>query len=375
MAINLLALPQVQAPRSLLLDLAPINQALDYQQALQQQAFQNSRAMAQDRRAASAEDRAAQMAPLQQAQAQAAIDASRGSETRAQAMHPLDMQARRASIAATNAQLAQTKSMTPEGRAAIAGRFGIDVNTPEGRTFMLTGAYTPKTERIEAVDPTKLLIKFGADGSVSRVTIPGMTGDPEVERRRQQLKAAGLSDDDPRHKVYMATGKMPREDQAHLTASDKKAILEADEMVMTTQGVIKSLNDAVELSKLAYSGPGAATRGYAMSLIGSKEGKATEELNNLITQNALTQLKAIFGGAPTEGERKILLDIQGSVNQAPDVREKIYKRAAALAENRLRFYRERASQMRGQTYYKPQQGGAGLPAGWSLQKDEPQRVD
>jgi hypothetical protein len=175
MAINLLALPQVQAPRSLLLDLAPINQALDYQQALKQQAFQNSRAMAQDRRAASAEDRAAQMAPLQQAQAQAAIDASRGSETRAQAMHPLDMQARRASIAATNAQLAQTKSMTPEGRAAIAGRFGIDVNTPEGRAFVLSGTYTPKTDKYVQFDPEKgPVYKQGADGTVAPANLPGM---------------------------------------------------------------------------------------------------------------------------------------------------------------------------------------------------------
>lgn len=303
MAINLLALPQFQAPRSLLLDLAPINQALDYQQALKQQEFKNARAMAQDRRAAAAEDRDAQMAPLRQAQAQAAIDASRGSETRAQA---------------------QAKALTPDGRAAIAQRFGIDVNTPEGRGFVLNGTYTPQNL--------------------------------DTQKRRQQLIDAGLDPNDQRHKVFIASGKMPREDQSPLTATDKKAILEADEMVMTTQGVIQNLNDAVALSKKAYTGPTAGIRGYVGSIVGDEAGKATEDLNNLITQNALAQLKATFGAAPTEGERKILLEIQGSVNKAPAVREAIYKRAAALAENRLKFYRERAERMRGQTYYKPQDG-------------------
>lgn len=324
MAINLLALPQFQAPRSLLLDLAPINQALDYQQALKQQEFKNARAMAQDRRAAAAEDRDAQMAPLRQAQAQAAIDASRGSETRAQDMHSLNKLAKQTSIAATSAQLAQAKALTPDGRAAIAQRFGIDVNTPEGRGFVLNGTYTPQNL--------------------------------DTQKRRQQLIDAGLDPNDQRHKVFIASGKMPREDQSPLTATDKKAILEADEMVMTTQGVIQNLNDAVALSKKAYTGPTAGIRGYVGSIVGDEAGKATEDLNNLITQNALSQLKATFGSAPTEGERKILLEIQGSVNKAPAVREAIYKRAAALAENRLKFYRERADRMRGQTYYKPQDG-------------------
>lgn len=174
MAINLLALPQFQAPRSLLLDLAPINKALDYQQGLKQQEFQNARAMAQDRRAAAAEDREAQFAPLRQAQAQAAIDASRGSESRAQAMHPLDMRAKQTSIAATSAQLAQAKALTPDGRAAIAQRFGIDVNTPEGRAFVLSGTYTPRTDKYVQFDPEKPVYKQGADGSVAPANLPGM---------------------------------------------------------------------------------------------------------------------------------------------------------------------------------------------------------
>jgi hypothetical protein len=76
---------------------------------------------------------------------------------------------------------------------------------------------------------------------------------------------------------------------------------------------------------------------------------------------ALTQLKSIFGAAPTEGERKILIDLQASVNKPPAVRAEILARAKMLANARLQFNEQRAAQLRGGTYYKP--GGTGQSAG------------
>ena len=61
-----------------------------------------------------------------------------------------------------------------------------------------------------------------------------------------------------------------------------------------------------------------------------------------------------FGGAPTEGERKILLDIQGSSNLPDAVRQKIYDRAIGMAQSRLKFNEERAKELRGGQFYKPQ---------------------
>jgi hypothetical protein len=188
--------------------------------------------------------------------------------------------------------------------------------------------------------------------------------------RRAQVVAAGIDPESATAKAFVASGKMPREDQQPLTATDKKAILEADQAVMTGQGVIDNLNEAVELSKKAYTGPTAGVRGYVGSLVGSEGGVETENLNNLITTNALQQLKALFGAAPTEGERKILLDIQGSVSKAPAVREEIYKRAAKIAGMRLELAKRQADQIRGNTYYKPQGGPSNpnQPNGWSARK-------
>jgi hypothetical protein len=80
------------------------------------------------------------------------------------------------------------------------------------------------------------------------------------------------------------------------------------------------------------------------------------ELDNVVTSQALSQLKAIFGAAPTEGERKILLDIQGSASQPADVRKAIFTRARAAAERRLGFYQQRSKELRGGEFYKPSGG-------------------
>lgn len=145
---------------------------------------------------------------------------------------------------------------------------------------------------------------------------------------------------------------------AGMTTVDKKAILDADEGVQAGENVVGALTRAKELNTQAYSGPLAGARGYVSSLWGNDSGEATEELGNLVTAQALDQLKAVFGGMPTEGERKILLDIQGSVNQSPEVRKRIYDRAIVAAQKRIDFNRATASSIRSGDYF----GEGGGPA-------------
>jgi hypothetical protein len=78
---------------------------------------------------------------------------------------------------------------------------------------------------------------------------------------------------------------------------------------------------------------------------------ATQNLDNILQSSALPQLKAIFGGQPTEGERKILLDIQGSSSKPPKVREEIFNRTTQAIERRIKFNKEKAESLRGGTYF------------------------
>ncbi|AMJ59370.1 hypothetical protein [Bosea sp. PAMC 26642] len=201
----------------------------------------------------------------------------------------------------------------------------------------------------------------------------------EIEGRKASAAAAGLKPGDTGYQGYVLTGKMPREDMGPLTATDKKAILDADEGVLAANTAIDALKTAKKLSPQALGGWGASGKASVANnlpdwmvpdrLIGSpQQGESTAELENVVTSQALAQLKSIFGSAPTEGERKILLDIQGSIGQPDNVRQKIYDRGIAMAEKRLGFSQQRADELRGGGFYKPgsgqgrQQGGMTQPA-------------
>lgn len=190
--------------------------------------------------------------------------------------------------------------------------------------------------------------------------------------RQAAAKQIGLTESDPGYKTFILTGNIPREGQQALTAVDKKAILEADDMVAVNEGAISALQQAKKLSSSANAGWLSGTRAtlgqnlpdwMVPDQVSSPDSSAaTQDFDNAIVGQALTQLKAIFGGAPTEGERKILLDLQGSSNLQPEVREKIIDRAIQMAERRLEFNRQRAADMRGGDYYKPNRTDAKLPA-------------
>lgn len=139
-----------------------------------------------------------------------------------------------------------------------------------------------------------------------------------------------------------------------LSATAQKELFEADEGIQAGESVISALDKALELNDKALSGPGAGTLGKVGSWVGVDSAVATEDLKNIVTAQALENLKATFGGMPTEGERKILLEIQGSVDQAPEVRKGIYERAKALAARRIEFSKKKAAQLRSGEYFSEQ---------------------
>lgn len=190
--------------------------------------------------------------------------------------------------------------------------------------------------------------------------------DNDFEKRKQIAVEMGMKPDDPAYKPYVMTGKMPREDQQTLTAIDKKAIQEADDMVAMNTQAIDALKSAKGISDKANSGMLADTRasiGANLSdlmvpdQISSPESStATIDYNNAIIGQALGQLKAIFGGNPTEGERAILLQLQGSANVPAKARSKILDRAIEMAQKRLEYNKNKADDLRGGDYYKPGRG-------------------
>lgn len=150
-----------------------------------------------------------------------------------------------------------------------------------------------------------------------------------------------------------------------LMAGDRKELFEADEGIQAAGNVTRLLDHALDLNDKAYSGIGASKRSYLESVLpdwaspdsltgGSVESaNATQELQNTVMQQVLDNLKATFGGMPTEGERQVLVDVQGSVNQSPAVRKAIFERAKMAAQKRIVFNKMKASSLREGSYFQP----------------------
>lgn len=138
-----------------------------------------------------------------------------------------------------------------------------------------------------------------------------------------------------------------------LTAGDRKAVIEANEAAYAGTNVINSLEKALELNDEALSGFGAKSRAYAGSLFGHDASESALMLDNIVTSQALENLKATFGGMPTEGERQILLEVQGSINQPPAIRKQIFERAMLAAKRRIQFNNQQAEGIRSGDIYQP----------------------
>ncbi|RVO38526.1 hypothetical protein CN093_17525 [Sinorhizobium meliloti] len=240
-----------------------------------------------------------------------------------------------------------------------------NLKTPEYQTL------TPEERKgLGIADTDTRVYQRSRGGKIDAVGGAGQTINVgnEVDARKAAAESLGLTPEDPRYQSFILTGKFPREDAQSLTATDKKAILEADEMVAANQSALDALTQAEALSDKANSGWFAGARAsignnlpdwMVPDLISSPQSsQATTDMDNAIIGQAITQLKTIFGGNPTEGERNILLELQGSSTMPREVRKQVFSRARALAEKRLQFNNDRAADLRGGTYYKPDRAPA-----------------
>jgi hypothetical protein len=187
--------------------------------------------------------------------------------------------------------------------------------------------------------------KLEAEGNRSPAAI--------IEERRAQAAAAGLKEDDPGFQSFLLTGKMPREDQQPLTATDKKAIIEADDDRLKAAEAASTARTALGLNDKTYFGPTAHIRGRIMAFFGNENGVNTSQFRDLVGQLTLESLKPTFGGNPTEGERTALMDLQASVSKTPEERKRAMSKVLGMLERREQLARAQSEGIRDKTYYKP----------------------
>lgn len=171
-----------------------------------------------------------------------------------------------------------------------------------------------------------------------------------------------------------AIGKSPASKSGGgMSATAQKELIQTDEEIQGGGQALTLLKQAKDLNDKAMGGFGRGALATAGSILPSamrpQAVDDTLELDNIITNSALPQLKSIFGGMPTEGERKVLLEVQGSSSKPAEVRTGIFDRAQKAVENRLKFAKEKSKSLRSGTYFS---GDGGVdPASAAPPADSP----
>lgn len=230
-----------------------------------------------------------------------------------------------------------------------------------------------RTQEVEGANGEKLIRSFTKFGDVAGQDQSGYVAPVQVNRGDQisMVKPAaglnfkmGLSPSDmmadSRARAQMAQserqfqlGRMDKANpkQAPMTATLQKELIETDDVAQASKNVIDALKDAKSINNKAYSGWGANTRANIVSNLGGTDSAdATVALNNLTTGQALENLKLVFGGMPTEGERKILMEMQASADKTPKQRADILDRAIKLAEIRGKYADAKSKAIRTGSY-------------------------
>lgn len=156
--------------------------------------------------------------------------------------------------------------------------------------------------------------------------------------------------------------------RANSSPQAQRELIQTDEEIQAGSQVLTSLAKARAINEKAMGFIGAGLVSKAGTLLPEELRPEavdhTNDLENVITSTTLPQLKAVFGGNPTEGERKILLDVAGSVNANPKVRGDIFKRSEDAVNARLKLATDKAASIRNNTYFKEDGGVAPtLPGG------------
>jgi hypothetical protein len=159
-------------------------------------------------------------------------------------------------------------------------------------------------------------------------------GTPEFNERVKKIVTSGTS--------------------SKLSSAEIKLKDELQDKVEAGREVVNAFGQALKLNDTAYEGRTAGVRESIGSIVPgvrqSEAQTATADLENIVLGTALTQLKAIFGAAPTEGERKILIDVQGSINKPAATRKAIWERAQKAAARRVTENQKRLTEISSGAY-------------------------
>lgn len=384
MSIQFLPLPAIAYPQNAMINFQPMNQALQFYANNQ---LERGRFGLQQ----NADVREQEMHPLRMNRENATTAGLLGTERRAETRFPEDMRHLRAQTGLLGAQTGLTGFQAAAARdansranqlhepalaTANVNAAGVRLDQDQRIAALLQMAQTPqahdmavRTLRMRGFTiPQGLDTWQGVQNGGSAVAGPALTHaqtqiaqlnrlDPR--RVTQDLMGAaasvGWDVNSPRGptpgQTFALTGQVPAPQQ--MQPAVMQLVDAADNAVVAGNDAIGMLNRALDLSVQAYSGMGAPARGALADSLGMARGGATVQMDTLLGRQAVGQLRTLFGANPTEGERAILMQLEGSSSMSPRTRETLINESIAAARQRIAFNTMRAMAMRRGEYFAP----------------------
>ena len=137
-------------------------------------------------------------------------------------------------------------------------------------------------------------------------------------------------------------------ERAKLTPQELKMKEETEGLVSSADQALADLQQAYKLNPNTFDTSAMDTaQRTALELAGSKDPKVinTRLQENLLGEQALEKLKATFGTSPTEGERGILLSLQGINAKSKEERAEIIKHAYQTLKDKKQVHQNRLNQI------------------------------
>lgn len=138
-----------------------------------------------------------------------------------------------------------------------------------------------------------------------------------------------------------------------LTPDEVKLKTTTEDSLSSLDSALQDLNRAYQLNPNTF-GNTVIERAQRKALqeSGVKDPRLsnTTEVENLLGQQVLSKLKTTFGGAPTEGERAILMELEGAGSKTPEDRAKIIQRAYKAAKERRAREEKRLNEIKSGLY-------------------------
>lgn len=203
---------------------------------------------------------------------------------------------------------AYLKSGQPQSEAGkIAIDAGLAQGTPEYNSFVKKYV----ADKIESGNVFKQMTAAVAQGNLENAQAR-----TDLQVKAEERKAA---------------------DAKKLSPTELKLKVETEDLLNATNEGLFALKQAYELNPKTFDGTIAdKVRRFALENTNPKDEQvvSTRTQENLLSEKAVAGLKSAFGGNPTEGERKILLDLQGISAKSKEERKGIMLNAYAVLKRK-----------------------------------------